>query len=77
MTDINLCSIPFLSTSYTNVIDFENATNRDEWFKNKTIKTIQANFKYDNQRLFITINEEFNSTKLYDYLWYKDKQNRS
>ncbi len=27
--------------------------------------------------MFITINEEFNSTKLYDYLWYKDKQNRS
>ena len=77
MTDINLCSIPFLSTSYTNVIDFENATNRDEWFKSKTLKTIQTNFKYDNQRMFITINEEFNSTKLYDYLWYKDKQNRS
>ena len=54
MTDINLCSIPFLSTSYTNVIDFENATNRDEWFKSKTLKTIQTNFKYDNQ--FVIMN---------------------
>lgn len=77
MTDLHLCSIPYLNTSYTNVIDFENATSRINWFKSKTLKTIQSNFKYDNQRMFIIINEEFNSTKLYDYLWYTDKQHRS
>ena len=41
MTNIHLCSIPFLSTSYTNVIDFENADSRELWFTSKTLKTVQ------------------------------------
>lgn len=70
MTNIHLCSIPFLSTSYTNVIDFENADSRELWFTSKTLKTVQTNFKYDNQRAFIVINENFEEAKLYDYLWF-------
>ena len=70
LTNIHLCSIPFLSTSYTNVIDFENADSRELWFTSKTLKTVQTNFKYDNQRAFIVINENFEEAKLYDYLWF-------
>ena len=75
MTDINLCSIPFLNLSYTNVIDFENADNRQKWFESKTLKTVKTNFKYDNQRTFIVINECFEDSKIYDYLWF-NKNNR-
>ena len=59
MTNIHLCSIPFLTTSYTNVIDFENVDSRELWFTSKTLKTVKTNFKYDNQRAFIVINENF------------------
>ena len=69
-TNIHLCSIPFLSTSYTNVIDFENEDSRELWFTSKTLKTVKTNFKYDNQRAFIVINENFEEAKLYDYLWF-------
>ena len=72
MKDLHLCSIPFLDTSYTNVIDFENAENREEFFINQTKKTVRTNFKYDNNRAFIVVNGNFEDLKIYDYLWYKN-----
>ena len=45
MKDLHLCSIPYLDTSYTNVIDFENAENREQFFINQTKKTVRTNFK--------------------------------
>ena len=53
MTNIHLCSIPFLSTSYTNVIDFENADSRELWFTSKTLRTVKTNFKYDNNSIVV------------------------
>lgn len=70
MTDIYLCSIPFLNTSYANVIDFESSDSRQRWFENKTLKVVKTNFKYDNNRTYIVINENFEESKLYDYLWF-------
>ena len=72
MKDLHLCSIPYLDTSYTNVIDFENAQNREEFFIKQTKKTVRTNFKYDNNRTFITVNGNFEDLKIYDYLWYKN-----
>ena len=57
MIEINLCSIPFLNTSYTNVIDFENSYSRHEWFKSKTLLKVTTNIKYDNNRSYIVINK--------------------
>ena len=76
MIEINLCSIPFLNTSYANVIDFENSYNRHEWFKSKTLLKVSTNIKYDNNRSYIVLNKNFNDLKMYDYLWY-EKNNRS
>ena len=76
MIEINLCSIPFLNTSYTNVIDFENSYSRHEWFKSKTLLKVNTNIKYDNNRSYIVLNKNFNELKMYDYLWY-EKNNRS
>ena len=73
MKDLHLCSIPFLDTTYTNVIDFENAENREEFFIKQTKKTVRTNFKYDNNRAFIVVNGNFEDLKIYDYLWYKNK----
>ena len=76
MIEINLCSIPFLNTSYANVIDFENSYSRHEWFKSKTLLKVSTNIKYDNNRSYIVLNKNFNDLKMYDYLWY-EKNNRS
>ena len=64
MTKVYLCSIPFLNNSYNNVIDFKNSESRQNWFLDKTKKTIDTNFKYDNQRMYIVINEKFEDSKL-------------
>ena len=70
MTKVYLCSIPFLNNSYNNVIDFKNSESRQNWFLDKTKKTIDTNFKYDNQRMYVVINEKFEDSRIYDYLWF-------
>ena len=86
MKDLHLCSIPYLDTSYTNVIDFENAENREEFFINQTKKTVRTNFKYDNNRAFIVVNGNFRfflydtvnivanimEFLMYSFIWYSD-----
>ena len=31
---------------------------------------MDTNFKYDNQRMYIVINEKFEDSRIYDYLWF-------
>ena len=53
MTNINLCTLPFLSVDYSNVLDFESETSRDNYFISKTKATIEGNIKYDSARTYI------------------------
>ena len=43
MTKINLCNIPYLSTDYSTVFDFESKASRDNYFKERTLETIEGN----------------------------------
>lgn len=72
MTTINLCSMPFLSIDYANVIDFKNKDSRDKYFKDNTIRTIEGNIKYDNARTSIDIPFNIEYMRNFDYLFFKD-----
>lgn len=72
MTEINLCSMPFLSIDYSNVIDFESKASRDDYFRKNTIRTIEGNIKYDNARQYINVNLNMEYVRNFDYLFFKD-----
>ena len=74
MTDINLCTLPFLSVDYSNVIDFESEEKRDSYFKSKTKATIVGNIKYDSARTYINANITLGYLRNFDYLWFEDKE---
>ena len=73
MTKINLCNIPYLSTDYSTVFDFESKASRDNYFKERTIKTIEGNIKYDNSLTYINVNLNMEYVRNFDYIWFKDK----
>ena len=74
MTDINFCTLPFLSVDYSNVIDFESEEKRDSYFKSKTKATIVGNIKYDSARTYINANITLGYSRNFDYLWFEDKE---
>ena len=74
MTNINLCTLPFLSVDYSNVIDFESEESRNNYFKSKTKATIEGNIKYDSARTYINLNITLGYSRNFDYLWYEDKK---
>ena len=75
MTEINFCSIPYLSTDYSNVIDFENRIERDKFFDENTLYRLDLNMKYDGARTYINANLNLEFTRNFDYIWYYDSHN--
>ena len=73
-TDINFCTLPFLSVDYSNVIDFESEESRNNYFKSKTKATIEGNSKYDSARTYINVNVSLGYSRNFDYLWFEDKE---
>lgn len=74
-TKVNLMTMPFLSIDYSNVIDFENYQSRDKYFVDNTMYTIEANIKYDGLRHQITVNQNLEYIRNFDYLWFVDGNN--
>lgn len=72
MTQVNFCSIPFLTPTYEKVIDFENEQNRENYFNSKIVFSADLNIKYDGERSQFTIPRSHGDIYNVDYLWYKD-----
>lgn len=72
MTDINFCSMPYLSIDYSNVIDFESRESRNNFFDLKKLDTIEGNIKYDNARTVIDIKYNMEYVRNFDYLYFTD-----
>ena len=72
MTEINFCSIPYLSIDYSNVIDFENVDERNRFFDVNVIHTETVNIKYDGARTYLNVNLNLEFTRNFDYIWYYD-----
>ena len=72
MTLINLCNIPFLSTDYSDVVDFSNKNQRDSFFEGYVGKRLEGNIKTDGERTYLNINVPCESLINYDYCFFKD-----
>ena len=66
---INFCSLPFLDSGYENTIDFENVDSQINYFRNKTIFSIDINQKPDSLRDSVTVNSELRRFQDVDYIW--------
>lgn len=77
MTKINFCRIPYLNKKYSNVFDFSSENSRNNYFNNQVIKSIDSNIKYDMSRTYFTVNLPFNEVKNFDYIFYKDNDNKN
>lgn len=66
---INFCSLPFLDSGYENVIDFENVDSQINYFRNKTIFSIDINQKPDSLRDSLTVKSPINRFNDVDYIW--------
>lgn len=66
---INFCSLPFLDSGYENTIDFENVDSQINYFKNKTVFSIDINQKPDSMRDSVTIQSPINRFNDIDYIW--------
>ena len=71
MTQVYFLNLPYLSTDYSNVIDFENIVSRDNFFKRNIKLDMQCNIKYDGERTVININKSASEMMKYDYLFFK------
>ena len=72
MTLINLCNIPFLSTDYSDVVDFSNKNQRDSFFEGYVGKRLEGNIKTDGERTYLNINVSCETLINYDYCFFKD-----
>ena len=72
MTLINLCNIPFLSTDYSDVVDFSNKEQRDSFFEGYVGKRLEGNIKTDGERTYLNINVSCETLINYDYCFFKD-----
>ena len=72
MTLINLCNIPFLSTDYSDVVDFSNKNQRDSFFEGYVGKRLEGNIKTDGERTYLNINVPCETLINYDYCFFKD-----
>ena len=66
---INFCSLPFLDSAYENVIDFENVDSQINYFKSKTVFSIDINQKPDSLRDSVTVNSNISRFNDIDYIW--------
>lgn len=73
---INLCSLPFLSLDYSNVLDFSDVQSRKTYFENKTKKSIDVNIKYDAEQTFCVVPLKVEECRNYDYLYYVDSKGK-
>ena len=71
LTQVHFLNLPYLSTDYSNVIDFENIVSRDNFFKRNIKLDMQCNIKYDGERTVININKSAGEMMKYDYLFFK------
>lgn len=69
--EIHFCSLPFLDSSYQNVIDFQNLQSQENWFKKQTGLTLDINIKPDSIRDSITVPKKMYELAPYDYIYYK------
>ena len=72
MTLINLCNIPFLSTDYSDVVDFSSKNQRDSFFEGYVGKRLEGNIKTDGERTYLNINVPCETLINYDYCFFKD-----
>ena len=72
MALINLCNIPFLSTDYSDVVDFSNKNQRDSFFEGYVGKRLEGNIKTDGERTYLNINVPCETLINYDYCFFKD-----
>ena len=72
MALINLCNIPFLSTDYSDVVDFSNKEQRDSFFEGYVGKRLEGNIKTDGERTYLNINVPCETLINYDYCFFKD-----
>jgi len=68
-TYLYLLSMPFLSTDYSNVLDFESLQSRDNYFNNYPTKIIEGNIKYDTSRTYVQVKLTIQQCRAYDYLY--------
>lgn len=73
---IYFCSLPFLDSSYQNVIDFSSLSSQYQYFSSQVKKQLKANVVSDSERTNITINAELSSISKYDYLFLIDSTNK-
>lgn len=66
---INFCSLPFLDSGYENTIDFENLQSQINFFKSKTLFSLDVNVKPDSLRDSVTIKGELGKFNGVDYIW--------
>ena len=76
MTTIHLCNEPLLSKSYNNVYDFENENSRNNYFLSRSKKLTNSNIKFDMSRTYFTVNLSYSDIKNFDYLFYKDDDDK-
>ena len=76
MIDVYLTSVPFISPTYQNVIDFGSKVSRDNWFNNKKDKVVKTNLKYDCNRTTVTVSLPIEEANDFDYLFYDSSDRR-
>lgn len=69
-------SIPELTNKYEHVINFKSSSNRDNYFLNKSGRTIDCNIKPHAMISSITIPLPHDEVYLYDYLCFRGIDNR-
>lgn len=74
--NLNLCLLPFLDTSYKNVIDFKDKESRDRWFNNAVARVTTANIKYDCNRTSVVVTLLLQEANNFDYLFYDGPDRR-
>ena len=76
MTKVNFCNIPFLSTDYSNVVDFESKIQRQEYFNSYCKFSHDCNIKHDGERTYLVINVPCETLLNYDYCFFTDRENK-
>lgn len=67
---VRLCSIPFIDSSYDNVLSFNGDEGCAKFLEGKTLFTLEINNKDDAIRDMITVKKTINELHQIDYLYY-------
>lgn len=70
------CSLPYLDSTYQNVIDFSNKTSQMAFFEKKTLKKTTGNYIPDAEQLTYTLKCHVKDIAPFDYVWLKDETNQ-